>query len=157
MRPRPSPYPLATHASPHRQVAPLPRVPPAPESAVEIADTRRYCYCSDTNPHQPLSVHPWKPPLYELACEHLPPYPVIRSCTLLAKARRHISLVKLSGVAPTSRAGNVRRELDSNKALELIGDSYLKSFVLDVLMDRYPDLTVSTLAVCHSCSLRGAL
>ncbi|KAK4704601.1 hypothetical protein P7C70_g1606, partial [Phenoliferia sp. Uapishka_3] len=109
-------------------------------------NTDGWHYCSDTNSHPPFPVHPWRPPLLALSCDNLPPYPLIRCPARLAKARRHISLVKLPGVDPTSRDGNVRRELASNKTFELMGDSYLKAFVLDTLMDRYPDLTASSLA-----------
>ncbi|KAL8280962.1 hypothetical protein RQP46_006641 [Phenoliferia psychrophenolica] len=104
-----------------------------------------YTYCYELNLRNP-DLRRWKQPCFPIARDKLPPYPIIRNDFLLTRARRHITETRGDGPNLGGRHDNIARELDCNKRYELLGDTYLRAFVMDAILRRYNFLTTASLS-----------
>ena len=78
----------------------------------------------------------------------LPAPPVIQDPALLEEARSHKTwTVKGCESAGSTRESLQQAEVTSYKRLELLGDSVISLFVLNVLLEEYPHFTTSAVAV----------
>lgn len=93
------------------------------------------------NTRKPLEDKHWKPPGIRITRERLPPYLLINSQPIRTHARFAHVFTRGMGVPGRSTRDNLHRELHSDKHFEVFGDAMLKGTVMDILAERYPQLT----------------